>query len=105
MSTRPPSPVPATGRICKVHHAPVGGRWAQSLDGTECAPIGEILEWCAGNIRGRMFWMEVMFRNPKSPKHRWGGCPYQRHWPDEAPRYTFWFTKKLDAAKFVLFWK
>lgn len=72
------------------------------INDTENTPVSEIMEWANGNILGTLWWTKTQFRDPKTGSSH--ASVRKKHFTDGYYVYTFWFSRKADAAKFILFW-
>jgi hypothetical protein len=59
-------------------------------------------EWARDNLRGTLWWRATQFRDPKDPRMQLNSR--QRRFAGGYLVYTFWFSRKADAAKFIMLW-
>lgn len=76
--------------------------WKVDVDGRNIESEDELLEWVRTTSKGDAYYTRTDFKRPGSYlQGKWG---HQKKWPDTYWWYTFWFTRKADAALFKLFW-
>ena len=75
---------------------------ASEVRDTEQSRLDDIILWARENLKGTLWWRKTQFRDPHT------GYTIvnirKKHFSDGYWVYTFWFSKKSDAALFFMFW-
>lgn len=71
--------------------------------GSEDATLADMLAWAESHLRGTLWWSQTQFRDPRTSR---AVCldSRKRHFADGYWVYRFWFSRKADAALFLLRW-
>jgi hypothetical protein len=74
------------------------------LKDTDSVRLEDVLAWTGINLRGIVWWSRTQFRDPATS--RMAVCPdsRQKHFKDGYWVHRFWFSRKRDAALFILWW-
>ena len=92
-------------RKIRTTHAPKGGVATSTVRDTETTRLTDILAWASVNLRGTLWWSETQFRDPNHPRSRYTSYDCrQKHFDDGYLVYQFWFSRKADAAMFIIWW-
>lgn len=91
-------------KFVRVFRPPKNARWSCTVRATPEITVERMRCWLHMHARGVVYWDRIRLRDP--PKRRSGVCHNvrQRHFKDEYWLMRFWFSRKVDAAVFRLFW-
>lgn len=89
------------GTLVFVKEPPKGFHWKIEIDGRKFDTEDELLQFARTVLRGNASWTKTNFSGRGSAR---GGIHSSRkkHFTDGYWMYTFWFTRKADAALFKL---
>ncbi len=89
-----------------VTHIPKGSVATSKVRDSETTRLADIMTWASENLRGTLWWSETKFRDIKSNGSVYYNCydSRQKHFKDDYKLYQFWFSRKADAAMFIIFW-
>lgn len=83
----------------KVPHKAVA---SSDVKDSELSRLEDIMEWARQNVKGTLWWRQTRFRDPRTGHYT--ANIRQKHFNDGYLVYTFWFSRKSDAALFFMFW-
>lgn len=71
---------------------------------TDTSRLEDVLAWAGVNLRGTLWWSKTQFRDPALRQMAHCHNSRKKHFKDGYLVYRFWFSRKPDAALFIIWW-